>query len=429
MNAGSCTLTTQGAVISVPVNPKVSVCYEFDTSATNSTLELPYAVAINGQVQNQYASKPALLKTSRKIQLKVDAGSTVSLYLNSDAHPAWRTRPVYDVRLASVDVLIRVREVKGRLPNVKPVIGSPICVSSPEGRPLEIYSAQLTGDIWMSVSHLYSLAEADSLLPTDALPAVRTAIRKIFHGLTEARLQIDFGSASSGEASSLHLKFLGSSDVVENVSVCPLLTSEIPRTHPLAYVALITEAYRSGISEISISSGWRPTLGSIVHRAGLGLDVYFIASAATKIKLNRAALINPKGASRDNVSPDEASLFNKHLAAQARQASAKRQLDKLKNKDGADAEEAKKLYAEESYEATRAKNAWEAELRKTEPEIVHQFRSRLTSNKHVSQLLDPWYLDFRTNDQVPGDINQQCTPVEKLHNNHLHITINEPKIL
>jgi hypothetical protein len=53
---------------------------------------------------------------------------------------------------------------------------------------------------------------------------------------------------------------------------------------------LLAEARAAGVTELRITSGWRPMLGSIAHRAGLGLDIDYAESATEHVALNRAAL-------------------------------------------------------------------------------------------------------------------------------------------
>jgi len=49
----------------------------------------------------------------------------------------------------------------------------------------------------------------------------------------------------------------------------------------------------------------------------------------------------------------------------------------------------------------------------------------------VKQLFDPWYMDANTADNIPAAPNEQreANANERTHNNHLHITVLEPKIL
>ncbi|MFX8766453.1 hypothetical protein ABTM49_19705, partial [Acinetobacter baumannii] len=67
-----------------------------------TSLSMPYAVAVNGKVLAAFKDRPK--RTDDKIPLVVDAGQSVALYLNSDAHPAYRQHPVYEVMVGDDDV-------------------------------------------------------------------------------------------------------------------------------------------------------------------------------------------------------------------------------------------------------------------------------------------------------------------------------------
>lgn len=58
----------------------------------------------------------------------------------------------------------------------------------------------------------------------------------------------------------------------ETVTISDVLS----RTHPLAYKGVIEAAWKSGIDIVTISSTWRPMLGSILHRMGVAIDVTLV---------------------------------------------------------------------------------------------------------------------------------------------------------
>lgn len=58
----------------------------------------------------------------------------------------------------------------------------------------------------------------------------------------------------------------------ERITVADVLK----RTNPLTYKGVIEAAWKSGIDELVLSSTWRPMLGSVLHRMGVGLDVVFV---------------------------------------------------------------------------------------------------------------------------------------------------------
>jgi hypothetical protein len=77
----------------------------------------------------------------------------------------------------------------------------------------------------------------------------------------------------------------------------------------------------------------------------------------------------------------------------------------------------------------RAKGNWDAERNAHESSLISTLRGKLHRNSSITQVLDPWYMDINTKDNVPPVPNEQRSPNEKIHNNHLHITVLEPKIL
>jgi hypothetical protein len=58
----------------------------------------------------------------------------------------------------------------------------------------------------------------------------------------------------------------------ENVTIADVLK----RTHPLAYKGIVEAAWEAGIDVVTMSSTWRPMLGSILHRMGVSIDVVFV---------------------------------------------------------------------------------------------------------------------------------------------------------
>ena len=61
---------------------------------------------------------------------------------------------------------------------------------------------------------------------------------------------------------------------MNNIPGFDLLGGGLTRVHPGGYAALINAALANGVSSIKMNSCWRPMVGSIAHRAGLGLDVW-----------------------------------------------------------------------------------------------------------------------------------------------------------
>ncbi len=151
-------------------------------------------------------------------------------------------------------------------------------------------------------------------------------------------------------------------------------------------------------------------LGSIAHRAGLGLDVAYLAKGSEKIHINRAGLLGKHGSHNDNVSTLEKTLYEEYEAAKQR------------------AENGSSEKAERKAEQ-KAKAEWDAERDKNEPKPIHELRERLRHHQSISQVFDPWYMEVSTQSRSDQVANEQRSQNEKIHNNHMHITIKEPKIL
>ena len=82
----------------------------------------------------------------------------------------------------------------------------------------------------------------------------------------------------------------------------------------------------------------------------------------------------------------------------------------------------------------KAKNTWSDELEKNQPASVKLFRGSLMKCTCVNQLFDPWYMDDNTHDKIAPVPNTQTKDGknesnETLHAHHLHITVEEKKIL
>lgn len=410
--ASSTTKQSNDGKTTVLVTPKRKVTYVLDTSASSANLNMPYAIAVNGRALSVYNNKPARVSgNSGKIEVVVDAGKTVSLFLNSDAHPSYRTQAVYAITPTDRNVVVTIKEKKGKhtdsdLPILK-------TKATEDGKPDE-YTAQLTGDIWMKVSHKYSAAEAKLLIPAATTAAISTAVEHIYKPLMSATLKIPVGAENGKPAMNIEIKFQDSENPKDNITQYALLKDGLTRVHPAGYAALFKAAVENRIPSLSITSCWRPMAGSIAHRAGLGLDVNYVGP----VRLNREELNKPGAVDTANVSEDEKQLFRdlkqreKELADLRKSGASKEDIDNA------------------SKDQREANRRWEDERNGNEPESVKKFRESLLSDKQsVTQLFDPWYMDANTQDNVLATPNRQKNGNEKLHAHHLHITVKEPKIL
>ncbi len=106
--------SSTGAPTTSHVGRTHKVTYVFDPKVAKS-LRIPYALAIDGVVQAEYVQKAHRLDDkSGEITVAAAPGERVSLFLNSDANPAWRKQPVYAVTVGTRDVVVTITEKKGK---------------------------------------------------------------------------------------------------------------------------------------------------------------------------------------------------------------------------------------------------------------------------------------------------------------------------
>lgn len=429
------------SVVDAPCKKACKVTYRF---VFRTALSMPYAVAVNGKVLAAFKDRPK--RTDDKIALVVDAGQSVALYLNSDAHPAYRQHPVYQVMVGDDDIEIVITEVAGKQTFTDAPQASKTTKDASTGRTVQHMTAKLTGDIWMKVSHKYAPSEVEALLPPKTTPEVTSAVKSIYAGLNTPALQIHQPPVGDQPARALTIKFIDSDNPKENITSYNLLKDGLPRVHPGGYAALFNAALEHGIETLRVTSCWRPMLGSIAHRAGLGLDVDYVGATP----MNRQELRLGKAKDTANVSDDEVRLFKEFEAAIAADKRADVELvaaTKAASAPGLNPEQ--KLQASKSFQIAEDKRkaagkakldateAWNAERNVNEPAKVRLFRASLLQCLCVSQLFDPWFMDANTKDgQEPEPNMQRSLPPgrkglsnEELHAHHLHVTVYEPKIL
>lgn len=438
----------------VPVVPPRKVTYVF-SATSSSNLKIPYAVAVDGQVLPAYAQRPARVSGANgAVVITVKQGQTVSLYLNSDAHPEFRSAPVYRVTAGARDVMVRITEKSGKHNDsdtpVQQVDADP---KKEAAKAADTFAAPLTGDIWMKVSHKYTEAEAASRLPAGTSAAVQETVKSIYRGLSSATLQATEPATAGKPTRTVKITFTDSENPKKNISSYALLTDGLPRVHPAGFAALFTAALDNGIAALTVSSCWRPMLGSIAHRAGLGLDVSYVGSTHINRQELRRAFEGKKASKKgngndaDNVSDAEVEKFGEYEAAIVEAKTAKVDLRKAeqalkaaeKTKDVAKITAAKTKIAEAertSNAATKAEDdalkAWNDERDAAEPSDARLFRTSLLKCSCVRQLFDPWVMDDNALDRsapVPNMQRGNSTSNERLHAHHLHITVHEPKIL
>ncbi len=420
------------SVTDVPCRKQCKVSYRFKFG---SALSMPYAVAVDGQVLPAF--RPSAKRTTGQIPVVAYAGQTVELYLNSDAHPDYRKHPVYRVTVGQDDLDVLITETPGKHTDTDVPLPIKSTTDSATGRVTQHLSAKLTGDIWMKVSHRYAPSEVEPLLPPKTSAEVTAAVKSIYAGLPSPSLMIQQAAGGGLPARNLAVKFVDSDNPKQNITSYSLLKDGLPRVHPGGYAALFNAALEHGIESLRVTSCWRPMLGSIAHRAGLGLDVDYVGSTW----MNRQELRKGKAKESTNVSDEEVRLFKQLEASAAAEKRADRSLTEAETAVAAPNQSAEKLVqsktnlrdAQSKKELTArtrddALEAWNTERGQNESAKVRLFRSSLLRCRCVAQLFDPWYMDASTRDGQPPEPNMQITSNELLHAHHLHITVFEPKL-
>lgn len=413
--------------------------YQFKIVSQKGSLVLPYAVAINGKIHPEYANAPKKLNLSGKnhveghITVNAQLGDTVALYLGSDASKDWRQEPMYTVQLNEKNAVVHVEEKLGvqsgwssSSDDVKPRTSS--------SKKADEYEASLTGNTWMRFSHRYTAQEVLPRLPEGTSAEVARAVQSIYQGLPQGSLLVQrAGPDGTAQQVTVYFPDDRTDNCHRNIHGYNMLADGLTRVHPAGYATLINAALDSGVASVKMTSCWRPMLGSIAHRLGLGLDVGFLDA----VRFNRQELNakngKPPPGKQDadaNVSEEE-KLFYKAWVQAKQELEAAEKEEKRLSKFGTDE---KKTAANDRLKNARiteikTKGAWNKERDKHEPPKVQAFRESLYTCPCVSQLFDPWFMDSNTRDKVPAQPNVQLSDNEKLHAHHLHITVLDKKIL
>lgn len=230
----ACKPSDQSPIVVVPCKSMLKVSYTIDIVSAEA-LRIPYAVAINGRVLPMYEERSMNAPAKRnespaKIVVPAFAGDTVSLYLNSDAAPPWRTRPLYSVTLNEHPATVRISEKMG----LHHDRDTPVFRGHNARTGTDEYTASLTGNIWMDVSHVYQCDEVDERLPDGTRPEVVQAIKSIYNGLSARRLTIQGPARGTQPAYSLAVEFEDSDNPRRNIHHYQLLADGlIPPRHTL----------------------------------------------------------------------------------------------------------------------------------------------------------------------------------------------------
>ena len=296
---------TPGSCVDCKVDKPVRVTYEIrpvGDKESKSFKGLPFAVSIDGVCLPLYKDKPSRAdKSTVKIgPITIKAGQSVSLYLGSDAKADYRDEPLYKVTGVNNDILVIVQEKRGLHPND---LDTP-AFNQTTAQNVDEYRAPLTGNIWLKFSHRYTSAEVDALMPSDINALTKEAVKKIYDGQFDASAKAALTIAFK---SPLKIVWERSGNVRTHVANYNERNDIHTRVSPRTYAALIQAAEMADLNEITLSSGWRPMVGSVIHRIGLGLDVSVVKNGQTEEILNRRTPGVPD--------PENFSNFRKELAA------------------------------------------------------------------------------------------------------------------
>ncbi|MFS2018414.1 hypothetical protein ACEN88_17790 [Massilia sp. CT11-108] len=389
----------------------VYVTWEFDTKrGSEKKLEkLPYFIAEMSGDQGKPLMKGQglLLMKNNKIRQKVPFGKEVALYLGNDAKVQYRTTPLYRVRAEEglSDVVVKISEIKGTAYDPSDELPSdPVSTGTKK-----VYSASLFGTTWLKFSHKFT---ADEALEQSRIepPELQAALQQIFGG----------NASVSGNAITLSVVKPNKKNMVitwqaaafqncrQNIpSITNLAAAKaeiIPRVHPQTYKAFLKAAFELDATALEIASGWRPMLGSVLHRVGVGLDVSRILVEGHDLKL-----------SRSRTSADTAYI---NLLTQKNRLEGKKTLTEDEK------QELKQLAAREANKREAATIA----IRNSDSTSIRTFIHKLRENSDVKQTFDPWEMDLNTRDNSQAQPNHLITGNEKLHGTHLHITVRDTEL-
>lgn len=391
----------------------VFITWEFDTSggSQKKLKGLPYFIAeMSGNT-----SKPLLagqgvgrLPDTGKIRQKVPFGKEVALYLGNDAKAKYRKYPLYRVAAEEgvTDVMVKVAETAGPGYDSAKEVPFGVEVSGTK----KTFKARLYGTTWMKFSHKFTEAEASAEGAGES-QELRDALEKIYRGApTIAGTASIVLSVTKPNQKQLKILWPRSafqncfSNIGTHTDLAAAKQEFIPRVNPQTYKAFLKAAFEMDADELEISSGWRPMLGSVLHRLGIGLDV------------NRLKIGSQDKAFSRNATGAE--LEYRQLMSE------KATLSKKKDRTPAEIQRLNEIKAVEAAKSNAAIKA----IYDNESSILRSFTSKLRANGDVKQTFDPWEMDVDTGDKVPQSPNRITTDNEKLHRTHLHITVRDTEL-
>lgn len=431
------TNATQGSCVECSVSINRRVQYVFKTGLWNEPLSsekklrIPVVIAVDGKAKPEFAKGTKDINAYKPLDVWVQPGQKVGLFLNSDAVPGRQKAEVFQITPNERNVVVIVnerRKVFGELDKPKFVATK----RDQHGLEYDEYEATLTGDVWKKVTHKFSAEEAKTLIPASVQSSVKDAVLSIYDGRCKGSLDV---LTAKGV---VRVHFEDALNPKESITGFNMYSDGLPRVHPNAWLAVIEAAMEANIREVKTSSAWRPLLGSIAHRTGLALDVTYVDGA----HINRQGLTPVDVAKHKHspyVSSKEKELFAKKEEADAGVVRTAKQVKDLEQRlskvpagdprreDFVRELRAARLANQEAKDVQRdAVKAWSDEKDAHEPERVKSFRKYLLRCECVRQVFDPWFMDANAHDNQEPAPNMQKSANEALHANHLHITVKTP---
>jgi hypothetical protein len=403
----------------------------------------------------------------------VKSGTTVGICIGVDAKAKFRKYPLWQVTAKANDIVVDVFETFGKALGLQEKVGTP--VTRNEGtekapKNVDYHGARLTGDTWMRSTHKFTSGDVDAIPKERATDAMKQALKRIYAADFDAvgkegNFAIDVPrKLDDKDTASVQLLWRAgeNSNCKDNIASLNLKQDVPSRIHPEAYAAVAKAAHDADVDRVEFSSSWRPILGSMPHRLGMGLDLVYLKSGKDGAKLNRVGLLpDGKGhrAGNDNLPKEELDAYDDWKAKVAQEDKAKKELknanDALDAAEGAKtkikspapetAEKLKKTVEEAKARQSAAKKAqkdaedatnkakaeWNKEVKKHEPDPVGKYRRYVMLGHVVSQVLDPWYLvglgKHKAGELVPNEQTGEGGLAYQ-HRNHMHLSIKDTEL-
>lgn len=401
---------------------------------------------------------------------RIKPGVTLAICIGVDAKAKYRKYPLWKVTAVENDIVVNVYETYGKeyaLISTATKAGTRNTGTEDKPHNEDQYTARLTGDLWMQSTPKLGVTEVEAIPQDRATPAMKTALKRIYAAdftMVGSDFAIDIPrQQDEKDTASVRLVWIAAQNAncIDNIKTLNLRQDVPSRIHPEAYAAAAKAAHDAGIDTIQFSSSWRPMLGSMPHRLGMGLDLIYLKSGKDSVHLNRKGLLaqGTSHGSTENLSQDELKAYDdwqakqkgfeaakvNQKAAENKLAAVKAAQQAIKNPapetaaaqqkavdDAAQnlksAETAMKTAEKESIET---KNTWTDQLANDQPGSVGKYRRYVMQAQCVSQVLDPWYLTG-----LPGHKAGELVPNEQVgegglalqHNNHMHLSIKDPEL-